>query len=1457
MAYNTTANITVTVNGSQARKMLSQLQKDADTLRDRMDKAAAAGDKASLNKYRRELTATTKLMEQMQGRAATVEKTLANLDKATPRQLKDTLRALKKELDNIERGSQAWDAHVQKIQSVQAQLDTVNRQMKAQQSLTDRARDFIGSTAGRIASITGIAAGVKDSVQSFMSLENEMIAVRKFTGMTAEEVEHLNERLKEIDTPTSMVELNRFAQQAGQIGLSSEEDVLGYVRASDIISTALDELGDDATLTIAKLNGVFGYEQQYGVEQSMLKVGSVVNELSTNLKASAPEIVDFTARMGGVGSQARMSMSDIAAFGAVLADQKQSMERSSTALSQLIVRMMQEPAKYAQAAGLEVTQFADLLKTDVNAALIQFLEALNSQGNMDALAPLLKDMGENGQGAVATISTLASNIDLLKEKQQEAGKAFEEGKSVQQEADTANSSTEAQLEKVGKAIDEVKVNLGGALAPALVAVSKGFASVASYIAPVIRWLSEHKAVVLALIGAYISLNTTLTLNALRVKALEAGTRALVAGKKAWSIITGTLKVGLAALNVVVSLFTGGLKGARTAMIALNTAIKANPIGALISVLTTAIALISAFTSKNKEAAEEEKQAAEERKKQTEERRQQYEDWKKSLTDVNAASAQYCAEELTRVQQLYKAATDEANSKEMRRNAAQQLIDQYPAYFGHLSTEQIMVGEAADAYDRLTTSIREAALARAYINKMEDVAGQLIDNEQNLDKVRKRVKAVEPIAKLEKQAREAKNKPAKPNPNVLPLSSISVEPPKSNGYSIMEGMIGSKPEREYYALKADEAALLRQKKDLEEAQQFLESGFASLSENARGKAIGTAAPKTKATTSTPRTSSASTQNTDKFAADNAWREHQNALNELEYQKGLKTKEDYERQKLEIEKTYQARRAARCQEDSTERLEIEALYYKAVNNLAADTAKNGKNGTQKALDGEAARYDSLVAHIKQDYLDQKITKEQYNAALEQAEIEHARVLVSIYTTGKERQAQAENSRYDTQLATLKQDLIDKKITKEQYDKAIERAAEEHEINLTQIYKDGTKERAKAEATLTDLLIRQTERAAEEQEKIIKDARAKIKDIMQEHQAGVKDAKDKYFGLNAGEKDDEYNNRLKYITEAYNAEHKAARDNAAEKLRIEKAYVQALADLHKEIYGEEDPTGFRGAMEKTKTWLDGKGGKALTGTISTLVSGMSDIFSGLTAGIQADLERQTAAINKRYDKEISRAEGNAYLVSKLEKEKEAELAAIKQEAAEKQYKMQVIQAIAQTAQNALAAYGSALTIPLVGIYLAPIAAAAAVAAGMIQVEAIKKQQEAAAAQGYEQGGFTPDGPSDSPAGIVHKGEWVASQRLTRNPATRPLLEALDHAQRTNTIGQLTRITPAAPDSPTPTPNPAAPANTADTVALTTLATVIKKLNTRLDQPFNTINTISGEQGIATAQRRYNTLMRNKSTR
>ena len=76
-------------------------------------------------------------------------------------------------------------------------------------------------------------------------------------------------------------------------------------------------------------------------------------------------------------------------------------------------------------------------------------------------------------------------------------------------------------------------------------------------------------------------------------------------------------------------------------------------------------------------------------------------------------------------------------------------------------------------------------------------------------------------------------------------------------------------------------------------------------------------------------------------------------------------------------------------------------------------------------------------------------------------------------------------------------------------------------------------------------------------------------------------------------------------------------------------------------------------------------------------------------------------------------------------------------------------------------------------------AVAAGAMQVAAIKKQQQASQAQGYGEGGFTRKGRADEVASVVHAGENLCkpnANELARFAEAPPSLsnQAQDEYQR-----------------------------------------------------------------------------------
>ena len=605
--------------------------------------------------------------------------------------------------------------------------------------------------------------------------------------------------------------------------------------------------------------------------------------------------------------------------------------------------------------------------------------------------------------------------------------------------------------------------------------------------------------------------------------------------------------------------------------------------------------------------------------------------------------------------------------------------------------------------------------------------------------------------------------------------------------------------------------------------------------------------------------------DKFKAEQDWQKEQNALNKKAYMEGEKDYEAYVERMEEMEQEYYQKVLANKKITAEEKAEAEANLAEAKKKQA--DRKNSPvdwKAKEEALNriayakGEKdyEQYTARMDEINVEYWKKKMERSDVSAKdLLEAQAQYQEAVKKQEENATSASREREDKAYNAQLAELKQRYIDGLSDTKTYEDAVELAELEHLRKVVQLYKKGTKERLAAEK--------------EYQNKVF----ANQQKIIQRQQQVRQQLKEEYFGMNADERLTKYDSDMAALEQVYHAEVKAAGDNAAEKLRIEEAFEKAKLALRKKYAIDSigvTKNGMEKANEKLANWLESDAGQAVTQSFSTVMSGMGEIFSGVSSLVQAELEKETAAINARYSAEISAAEGNNYKVAKLEKEKQAALAKAKNEANKKLFAMQVIQAVAQTAQNAISAYGSAAAIPVVGYIMAPIAAAMAIAAGMIQIAAIKKQQQASEAQGYAQGGFTPQGRVNEEVGVVHAGEWVASQKLLASPVARPLINALDYAQRTNTIGSLraddvsrTIVGTGAVASPSPQPVIIqAPTDNVASAALAQSAAVLSKyeetmsrLSQRLNEPFVTVNTVTGDTGIKQAQEEYDTLIRNKS--
>ena len=1425
---NANATVTLTVNGKQAQNMLEQLKRQASDLEDKITKAAAAGDKVQLKKFQRELKQTRRQIGQIESATQGVENVMKRLDKASPKELSRTLRELKKSLNGIERGTDEWNKQCESIKRVKAEIANVNEELreteKGNVGLVDRINGFVDKWGNIIAGVAAVGTGLvmagRKAVNAFAEMDAEMANVRKFTGLADDEVKELNEDFKKMDTRTSREDLNKLAEEAGRLGKSSKEDVLGFVKAADQINVALDELGEGATLTLSKLTNIFGDEARLGTEKSLLAVGSVINDLSQNCTASAGYLAEFGKRMAGVGAQAGMTIPQIMAFAAVLDSQGQACEMSATALSQLIMNLFKEPSKIAKATGMDLDELNKALKRSTNEGLLMLLQQLKKLGNMDVLAPVFKNMGENGARASQVLATLAGNVEMVKWQQEQATQSFEDATSVTNEFNVQNSTVEAELDKARKRVTELAIELGEKLMPVMKHVISTTTLTLKAMSTTIDFLARNKEAIIVLTSMVVAYTIAVKANAIALKAQAAWHAVCKGTALAYHAVVNTLQAGHIAFNLVLAKLQGNWARQSSLMVDLKRKglSLASGWGVL---LAAAVALgygIYKTLSKMNEMSASEK----------------------ALAEVRQKGQEGIVEEKNKIEALIKVAKDEKLSLDDRQKAVNALNKIIPNYNAQLDATTGKYMENKKALDNYLNS-----LAKKY--ELEGAKDLLKEIGKEKAKLAMELKEADDAIEKDKQINASSNFVGGREGRAMDTGAATYTAHLKNNKASIQRKIDEQNQKEHAIFDVygndlgKQAAEETNKKPVITNNGGGGGGVPVVDDDKKNK------------------------KSDKFKAEQDWQKEQNALNKKAYMEGEKDYEAYVERMEEIEQEYYSRVLKNKKITKEEKAEAEASLAEAKKKQTdRKNSPDDWKAKEEALNriayakGEKdyEQYTARMDEINVQYWKKKMERSDVSAKdLLEAQAQYQEALKKQEENATNASREAEDKAYNAQLAELKQRYIDGLSDTKTYEDAVELLELEHLRKVVQLYKKGTKERLAAEK--------------EYQNKVF----ANQQKIIQRQQQVKQQLKEEYFGMNADERLTQYDSSLAALQQVYAAEIKAAGDNAAEKLRIEEAFEKAKLALRKKYAIDSigvTKNGMEKANEKLANWLESDAGQAVTQSFSTVMSGMGEIFSGVSSLVQAELEKETAAINARYSAEISAAEGNNYKVAKLEKEKQAALAKAKNEANKKLFAMQVIQAVAQTAQNAISAYGSAAAIPVVGYIMAPIAAAMAIAAGMIQIAAIKKQQQASEAQGYAQGGFTPQGRVNEEVGVVHAGEWVASQKLLASPVARPLINALDYAQRTNTIGSLraddvsrTIIGTGAVASPSPQPviiqaptdNVASAAVAQSAAVLSKYEETMNRLSQRLNEPFVTVNTVTGDTGIKQAQEEYDTLMRNKS--
>ena len=1403
MNNNDIKTVTLTINSEQAQRKLDDINRRLEQARIKRQDAFDRGDGKALQAYAKEIKSLETQATRLSSRAQTVEKVLRSLDSATPKELKATIKEINRELNsgNVERGSEQWQVLTRSLQAANGELQKIKKEQKAASSadfLTNIGDKWQGVAVvfDSIASkFSVLKQAMAEYVNEYADMAEHMSGVKKYTGLTDEAVQQLNDDFMKMDTRTAREQLNDLAGDAGRLGIQSKQQILDFVQAADQINVALGEdLGEDAVKNIGKLAQLFGDADKMGLKQAMLSSASVINELAQSSSASEGYLMDFTARLAGVGKQAGMTQAQVMAFGSVLDQNMVNVEKGATALQNVITALYAKPAMMAKVAGLNVKEFTQLLKTDGNAALLQFVDALRKAGKMDALAPMLTDMKLSGAGVTQTLSTLAANIDTLKQTQQQATQAFTQGTSVTNEFNTANNTAQAQLEKAQKKAHDMAVQLGQQLYPAYMQVVNVGNSFLLFLTKVLPFIASHARqiiVVTAVIVAYTAAIKAQTIQtALAAAAQKAFNATIAAGQAIIGIVKG---LGLA-LSLMYYNMTGNIVKARAAQMALNRTLISNPYAAVAAAVIAVAAAVYLWCTREKQLSQAQKDRIA---------------IKKDGLQLEQKANEATADTQSRIYTL-TAIIHDNNRKLSDRHAAIKALQRIvPEYNAQISASGRITRENTRAITDYIAKLKKKALLEAAQDKVKELMAAKINHEDQLRRMNNAVSIrAQRLRDFEKSHASFANLynsvERKVAQGVLPATSLS------SLWLTSEG-------REYNTLKEQYAEaqgwVTKANGDLTTTDSRLNSIIRTVQKMGGSiEEILNLGTVTTPTTEDTGYSGGGKDDTDAerrkkirkqtAVLDEQQRQEQATLLARYAARDIKTYYEFQQLKLQSDKKF---------------LEKKRDLYKAgdseinsLNEQIANTAKQiDASRTDWSLHQIDVETEERTQALNLRHEKEQMSEEQYQRELNAIQIQALTRRLN-YLRDPKNKATAEQIHEA-------EEALDKKKKQAAYDEDLRFLQKVNQMRQEYELKSAEERKADELAFLEEVYRHHQGLLSEE-----------------EYQKAKKAIEDKYKKKKKKDGDDDKKDKPKDLGQPTDEMSQGVINLA-----------QNLSNLSQKI------------KEGKAQWQDYAAvGMAAMSMIMATMSQATQLF-------QAQSQLEQAEVTKRYDAQIKAAGKNSKRTKKLEEQKQAELAKIKSKYNRKQMKVQLAQAVAQTAMNAIMAYGSVVNIPIVGPIMAPIAAAAAVAAGAIQIAAIKKQHQAEA-EGYYLGGFTGGRQYRRQAGIVHEGEFVANHQAVNNPNLMPVLQLIDHAQRTNTVARLTaddvsRVITAPQTTATlagqAITTAATAANNTPTVQVVDTATpaqtdAINQLNQHLAQGIKAYVVMSGPDGLDQQYSRYKKL-------
>ena len=460
-------------------------------------------------------------------------------------------------------------------------LDTLRSRQTALAAIESKKQANLANRASYRAQIMDVAAlgtSLYELVKPAVAFESAMADVKKVVDFDSpEELKQMESDIKKLSEtiPLSLEGLTQIVAAGGQLGVAKSE-LTAFAETAAQMSVAFDITADEAGQSMAKLSNVL----QMPISE-MSKVGDVINHLSNNIAATAPEITEVNLRAGAMAKTFGLSYNEVSALAGTFVSMGKSPEIAGTAINMMASRLKLIPVSSGAAReafdqlGISMAEYTEMIESGRGKdALLAVLDALTKIQGVKRSQIMVDMFGENANrhinSLVESLDTLKANFELVANETEYAG-------SMQREFAARSATTENNLQLLKNQMAVLATNIGATLLPAINSVVGIFGQAASSLAE----FAEKHPTLIKYIGLAVAGMTSFKLASFALgygfTFLKGGALTIVGVFSKVKTIFSVAKIALGAVIPVIK--------------AVGTAFLTNPVGLIITGIAVGAALI--------------------------------------------------------------------------------------------------------------------------------------------------------------------------------------------------------------------------------------------------------------------------------------------------------------------------------------------------------------------------------------------------------------------------------------------------------------------------------------------------------------------------------------------------------------------------------------------------------------------------------------------------------------------------------------------------------------------------------------------------------------------------------------------------------------------------------------------------------------------------------------------------